>query len=127
MKKRIIIAFTVLLALSLGVAVYALNNINHSHGAKMDCCQKSDNCPMKNKQANGEKTSCCDKDDCCCKGGNCPMKAKSENASMENCPMMKKSAENKEVSAEMQNVTVVKSDGENCCNGCDCCGDKKKS
>lgn len=114
MKKRIIVALTVVIALGLAMAVYALNqNYTSTHNPT------ADSCPMKDKHASGQTTACCDNDNCCCKTGNCPMNKHSEMASMENCPMKKKD-EKQTVSAEMQNVTFV-SDDKNCCNCCDCC------
>jgi hypothetical protein len=126
MKKKIIMALTVVFALSLAITVYALNQTNvSSNRTAADCCAKKDSCPMKDKQANADKKSCCDKDDCCCKGGadSCPMKMNGEKTEgKDSCPMMKKDAEKQTTSSvDMTNVTVV-ADSENCCQtGADCC------
>jgi len=81
MKKKVITALTVVFALCLAFTVYAFNGNNTTLKTKADCCAKKDSCPMKNKQANAEKASCCDKDDCCCKGDSCPMKMNGEKMS----------------------------------------------
>lgn len=128
MKRKVIMALTVVFALSLAITVFALNQNNVSPKTSADCCAKKDSCPMKDKQAKSDKASCCDKDDCCCKGGSCPMKMSGEKTSEGKeccckdgvCPM-KKDAEKQTASVDMTNVTVV-SDGENCCQpGADCC------
>lgn len=128
MKKRILFAISTLLVLGLAIAAFALTGTKTSNKSAdccaMDCCKKSDSCPMKNKDKNAsgtEKAACCDRDDCCCKGGSCPMKNKeNKGAEHENCPM-KKDKETTSASVEMKNVVVV-SDGENCCgSGADCC------
>ena len=111
MKKKIFIALTALFALSFAITIYAFNQTSAAPRAMTtaDCCAKKDSCPMKNKQANAEKTSCCDIPDCCCKGDSCPMKMDGSNASEGkdccckggSCPM-KKSSE-KETAVVMHN------------------------
>ena len=129
MKKRIIIALTVVFALGLAMAVYALNQTHVSHKTSADCCAKKDSCPMKKGDvtATADKASCCDKDDCCCKGGSCPMKMNGEKSEGKDCCCkdgscpMKKNAEKETASVDMKNVTVA-GDGENCCgSGASCC------
>jgi len=113
MKKRILLAFSAILILGLTIAVFAYNKTNSTNQATMDCCKKSDSCPMKSKNADvadKQNVSCCDKDDCCCKGGgdSCPMK-------------QKQTAQTTDM--QIKNITVV-SDAENCCTkGADCCKD----
>jgi len=125
MKKKVIMALTVVFALSLAITVYALNqtNISSNHTAA-DCCAKKDSCPMKDKQeANADKTSCCDKDDCCKSGDSCPMKTNGEktDGKKDSCPMKKDAEKQTTSSVDLTNVTVA-SDGESCCQtGADCC------
>jgi hypothetical protein len=129
MKKKVITALTVVFALCFAITVFALNQSNVSPKSSADCCAKKDSCPMKDKQAKSDKASCCDKDDCCCKGDSCPMKMNGEKSEGKDCCCkdgscpMKKDTEKQTVSVDMKNVTVV-SDGENCCQGGDCCQDK---
>jgi hypothetical protein len=123
MKKKIIMALTVAIALSLAITVYALNQTNLSSNHAADCCAKKDSCPMKDKSDNSaDKKSCCDKDDCCKSGDSCPMKNGEKTEGKDSCPMMKKDAEKQTTSSvDMTNVTVA-SDGESCCQtGADCC------
>jgi hypothetical protein len=125
MKKRILLALSVVLVLGLVMAVYALNRTNSSNAGV------ENSCPMKGMNAQAAdhegKTSCCDKDDCCCKGDSCPMKAQGENASAnccaccgDSCPMKGMNAQ--ATGVDMKNVTVA--NGENCCNGGACCKGK---
>ena len=125
MKKKIILALSVMFILGLTVAVFALSqakNINTSAAAE--------SCAMMSQNAGGEaKTSCCDKADCCCKGDSCPMKNNGENASAnccsnccgDSCPMKNKSSE--AAGVDMKNVSVAV--GESCCSGGACCKGKK--
>ena len=126
MKKRILLALTVVFALGLVMAVYAFNRTNSSNSAV------EHSCPMKSMNAeaadNHGKTSCCDRDDCCCKGDSCPMKTQGENASAgccaccgDSCPMKNKGAQ--AAGIDMKNVTVA--NGESCCNGGACCKGKQ--
>lgn len=113
MKKRILLAITVLLVFGLAIVAFAYNKTNHtSHKASMECCCKDGVCPMKGKgAASGEQTaSCCDSPDCCCKGGACPMKNKSDAAQTSD--------------VDLKNVTIVSGE-ENCAK--ECCKNKKKS
>ena len=112
MKKRIMLAISVMLVLGLTIAVFAYNTTPSSSKTTMNCCSKDkDSCPMKNQNQSADKqnaASCCDMPDCCCKGGG------------NSCPM-KKQTETSVQTVDMQNVTVVTS-GENCCQpGADCC------
>lgn len=112
MKKKIILAISVMLVFGLAIAAFAYTKqTNNSNQAAMECCCKGkDSCPMKNKteNASAEKKDCCDSPDCCCKGGDsCPMKNKTEKSSQ---------------TVETKNVTVASSE-ENCDKPC--C--KKKS
>lgn len=102
MKKKIIIALTVVFALCLAVTVFALNKSNVSSKAAMDCCDKPDNCPMKSKSAaTVAKADCCD--------------------NMDNCPLKKQNTEHQTSEIDMKNVPVV-TDGADCCQpGADCC------
>lgn len=113
MKKRILLAFAVLLVFGLAIVAFAYNKTNHSsRKASMECCCKDGVCPMKGKTANGEQAaSCCDKDDCCCKGGG------------DSCPMKNKGETSQTSSVDLKNVTVVS--GESCQK--DCCKHKKQS
>jgi hypothetical protein len=130
MKKKVIMALTVLFALCFAITVFALNQSNISARTRVGCCAKKDSCPMKDKQAKSDKTSCCDKDSCCCKGDSCPMKMNGEKmegkdccCQGDSCPM-KKDSEKQTSSVDIKNVTVV-SDDENCCpKGGDCCKGK---
>ena len=135
MKKRILLVISVLMVLGLTIAAFAYNKTNNENGA-MDCCAKSDSCPMKNKNAqNAEaqaKDSCCDMPDCCCNGDSCPMKKQGENASAnccgDSCPMKDKTSET--ASTKMSGVTIVHGDsccqpGADCCKGGACCKGKK--
>jgi hypothetical protein len=118
MKKRILLAISVLLVLGLAIVAFAYTKTNHPREkAAMACCCKDGVCPMKDKNAGAatiadrQNASCCDSPDCCCKGGSgdsCPMKKQGEKTSQT-------------TNDEMKNVTVV-SDDENCCQtGADCC------
>jgi hypothetical protein len=111
MKKRILLAITVLLVLGLGIAAFAYTTTNHSPGKSMSCCCKDGVCPMKGQgAATGEQTaSCCDSPDCCCKGGSCPMKNKSDATG--------------QTDVDMKNVKFVSGD-ENCDKPC--CKHKKQ-
>ena len=101
MKNKIIIALTVLFALCLAATVFAFNQSNVSSKAAMDCCDKPDNCPLKNKAASTAKADCCDK--------------------MDDCPLKKQNTEKQTSEIDMKNVTVV-TDGADCCQpGADCC------
>jgi hypothetical protein len=127
MKKKVITALTVVFALCLAFTVYALNQNTVSPKTATDCCAKKDSCPMKDKQANAEKASCCDKDDCC-KGDSCPMKTNGEKTTGKDCCCkdgdscpMKKDAEKQTASIDMTNVTVASSTDDCCQPGADCC------
>ena len=116
MKKRILLAITVLMVFGLAIVAFAYNKTNHtSHKASMDCCCKDGVCPMKNKDASTadtKATSCCDMPDCCCKGGG------------ESCPMKNKGEASQKTDVDLKNVTVVTGE-ENCTK--ECCKNKKKS
>ncbi|MET0753424.1 MAG: hypothetical protein ABWZ66_08625 [Pyrinomonadaceae bacterium] len=116
MKKRILLAITVLLVFGLAVVAFAYNKSNQSsRKASMECCCKDGVCPMKNKDAGvadaKATTACCDSPDCCCKGegDSCPMKNKGETSNAS--------------SVDLKNVTFVS--GESCKK--DCCKHKKQS
>jgi hypothetical protein len=115
MKKKILMAISVLLVLGLGIAAFAFKTTNNSsHHAAMECCCKNGSCPMKDKSTatTGEQTtSCCDNPDCCCKGG-------------DSCPMKNKSDAAQKTDVDMKNVSVVTSE-----ESCDkpCCKHKKQS
>ena len=124
MKKKFLIALTAFFVLGLAMAVYAFNQTNTLAKESASCCAKSDNCPLKNKNAaqttaeNQSADSCCDKADCCCKNGSCPMKSSSENGSSSccdnccggSCPM-----KNKDAQMTMTKISDVKvADGESC-------------
>ncbi|HEY8561224.1 MAG TPA: hypothetical protein VIL74_12685 [Pyrinomonadaceae bacterium] len=130
MKRKIMIALTVVFALSLALTVYALNktNVSPKRAAGTDCCAKKDSCPMKSGAGNAEKASCCDKDDCCCKGDSCPMKMNGEKTEGkdccgkggDSCPMKNPDEKQTTAGLDMTNVTVAS--GESCCQpGADCC------
>ena len=125
MKKRIILAISMMFILGLTVAAFALSQSTKVNNTA------ADSCAMKMQTADGAqaKTSCCDKDDCCCKGDSCPMKNKGENASAsccsccgDSCPMKSETTSDAS-SVDLQNVTVAT--GESCCNGGACCKGKK--
>jgi hypothetical protein len=114
MKKRIILAISVLLVFGLAMVVFAYNKTNQSHHAAMTCCCKDGSCPMKSGDtaATGEqKTACCDMPDCCCKGG-------------ESCPMKKQGETSQTESVDTKNATVV-SGSEHC--DMACCKHKTQS
>jgi len=122
MKKKILIALTAVFVLGLAMAAYAFNQTNNPNKtASASCCNKSDACPLKNKNAqtveNHLKASCCDNADCCCKGDSCPMKAQGENSSAccgdccgGSCPM--KNQEAQKTTAQTNDAVVAGS--ENC-------------
>ena len=114
MKKRILLAISVLLVLGLGIVAFAFTTTNNSAKTSMSCCCKDGVCPMKAKgAATGEKTaSCCDMPDCCCKGGG------------DSCPIKMKGETSKTSDADMKNVTIAS--GEESC-AKECCKNKKKS
>ncbi len=125
MKKKIILALSVMFILGLTVAVFALSQAKNINIAS------AESTATKSENASGEaKTSCCDKADCCCKGDACPMKKQGENASAnccsnccgDSCPMKNKSSE-AAAGVDMKNVTVAV--GESCCSGGACCKGKK--
>ena len=126
MKRKVITALTVIMALCLAITVFALNKTNVAPKTVADCCAKKDSCPMKKGDAKAEKASCCDKDDCC-KGDSCPMKMDGEKSEGKDCcckggscPMKKSEDKQTTASVDMTNVTVVS--GESCCQpGADCC------
>jgi len=104
MKKKVLIAVTIVFALAM--AVYALNQTHSFHIGNADCCKKSDACPMKEKPAassespttvaktDSDKPSCCD---------DCPMKDKmadSDKMSRDNCPMKGKMADTDKTSRD---------------------------
>lgn len=101
MKKKFLIALSAVFVLGLAMAVYAFNQTtNNSAKTSASCCAKSDDCPLKNKNAataeNQSTDSCCDTDDCCCKNGSCPMKSSGETgatACCDSCPMKNKEAQ----------------------------------
>ena len=111
MKKRIILAISVLLVFGLAIVVFAYNKTNNSHHAEMSCCCKDGSCPMKSGDAAaaGEHKACCDMPDCCCKGG-------------ESCPMKKQAETSQTESVDTKNATVVS--GEHC--EMACCKHKKQ-
>lgn len=123
MKRKIFIALTAIFVLGLAMAVYAFNQTNTLAKAAASCCAKSDNCPLKNKNAaqtaeNRSADSCCDKADCCCKNGSCPMKSSGEKGSASccdnccggSCPMKNKDAQ----MTTMQVSDVNVEGGESC-------------
>lgn len=82
MKKRILLAISVLLVFGLAIAAYAYT-ANTPEKDGMSCCCKSgaESCPMmKDKTTGKDAASCCEKEDCCCKSGadSCPMKGKKD-------------------------------------------------
>ncbi len=127
MKKRIILAISMMFILGLTIAAFALSQSNGVNKRSADSCAMK---TMNAQNADGQsKASCCDKDDCCCKGDSCPMKGQGENASAsccsccgDSCPMKSKTAETSSV--DLKNVTVAT--GESCCNGGACCSKNKK-
>ncbi len=75
MRKKIFLAVSMMMVLSIAALAFAYNQSTTASNVKMDCCKKSDSCPMKNKSAEGKTESCCDDANCCCKtGDSCPMK-----------------------------------------------------
>ncbi|MBC7900289.1 MAG: hypothetical protein H7070_09575 [Saprospiraceae bacterium] len=75
MKKKILLALSILMVFGLAVVAFAYNQSTVATQAKTDCCKGSDSCPMKNKAASGQTEACCDDPNCCCKSGeSCPMK-----------------------------------------------------
>jgi hypothetical protein len=116
MKKKIFAALTVMFALSLALTVYAINQSSPvAVKSAADNCAQKDSCPMKNKQAQSETATCCDRADCCCKNADsCPMRMNGEKTSEgkkncckgDVCPM-KKDAQKQTASAVSENETVA--------------------
>ncbi|MGI8467629.1 MAG: hypothetical protein ACR2N3_04175 [Pyrinomonadaceae bacterium] len=74
MKRKVLLAISMLLILGLSIAVFAYTKTNDINAKATACCCKDGSCPMKNKAAKMDG-ACCDMPDCCCKDGNlCPMK-----------------------------------------------------
>lgn len=81
MKKRILLAISTLLILGMTIAVFAFSNQTETRRPAMDCCAKTDACPLKDKDQTtagvdlknvvvvsaGE--DCCTAGADCCKGG----------------------------------------------------------
>ncbi len=108
MKKRILLAISLLLVFGLTITAFAYNQASKTNQTAMSCCAKSDDCPLKNK--NADSTA---KEDCCMKDDSCPMKDKQAQTS----------------SIDMKNVVVVSGEsccqpGADCCNGGSCCKGK---
>lgn len=133
MKKRILLAITVLMVFGLAIAALAYTQANVAKKAAVSCCCCSgDSCPMKNKDGSADaKVSCCDKDNCCCKGDSCPMKNKdaagSEKASCcccsgDSCPLKKDGEVTHETMTDVKHEAAI-GDSKTCC--CSCCKDKK--
>ena len=84
MKKRILLAVSILLVFGLAIAAFAYQQSTSTVTKAACCCCSGDSCPMKKKDSArvGETASCCDKDNCCCKNGgeSCPMKGKDHTA-----------------------------------------------
>lgn len=109
MKKKFLAVFSIVFVMAFTVAVFAFNQ-SSTKTTTSTSCPMSDNCPLKNKNAQtaSVKTndSCCDNPDCCCKTGACPMKAKGEKGTDDccddccggSCPMQKKEAQMTKVS-----------------------------
>jgi hypothetical protein len=116
MKKKLIMALTVVFAMCLAITVFAFNQTSLSSKHAADCCPaKKDSCPMKDKQAAADKASCCDQDD------KCPMKTTGEKTDgKDSCPM-NAVPQTAAATIDMTNVKVVSSE-ESCCKpGADCC------
>ncbi len=78
MKKKILLAFSTMFILTLGIVAFAVNQSNNTTKAAADSCVMKG---ISAQAADGQtKTSCCDKDDCCCKNGSCPIKNKDAQA-----------------------------------------------
>ena len=117
MKKKFIVAISIMAVFALSIAAFAYTR-SSTVVATGDSCCTGDSCPMKKKKAEGAKhESCCDKCDCCkdgkCEGDSCPMK-KHAGMKHESTSMHDESHKN-----------VVMVSGESCC-GCACCGGEKK-
>ena len=113
MKKKFLTMFSIVFVMAFAVAVYAFNQTGSLVTATSMSGVKSDNCPLKGKNAQtaGLQTdgSCCDNADCCCKGGSCPMKKSSENAADccgnccgGSCPMKEKQTTTTAVQTEKE-------------------------
>ena len=129
MKKKILLALTAIMALSIGVAAFAYTNASNTKIAAASCCPKGDSdscpmkmnsdtktamnhdsCPMKMKDSSGTATaSCCDNCDSC-KGDSCPMKKKNASATNIHGTLTPAS---------------TKADGKSC--DCSCCNHDKKT
>lgn len=107
MKKKFLTVFSIVFVLALAAAVYAFNQSTVFGETIVATGAKTDNCPLKNKNAqtvaaeNHSSHSCCDNANCCCKSGACPMKSSSEKGSADccgnccggSCPMKNEQAE----------------------------------
>lgn len=117
MKKRILIALSVMLVMALAAVVFAYNNTTGDQTASVSHCEM-----MKKHHASmtadaDRKDSCCDNCEHC-KDGNCPLSGDcdKDNCPMnkDNCPMKNKDAQTSAGTVDMKNVPVT-GDGEHSC------------
>ena len=114
MKKKIIIALSVMLMFGLVAVVYAYNRTETT-------AKSAHSCPMKKSEtaATDKKDSCCGMDDCC-KDGNCKMGGACC-GDHESCPMKNKPT-SEDQSVDYSKITVSDESGEDCCgSGASCC------
>ena len=114
MKKKIIIALSVMLVFGLVAVVYAYNRTETT-------TKSAHSCPMKSETASlqTEKDSCCGMADCC-KDGKCKMDGACC-GDHESCPMKNKQT-SKDQSVDYSKITVSDNSGEDCCgSGASCC------
>lgn len=121
MKKRILIALSAMFVFGLFGAVFALS------GANATTEKTAVSCPMHKQNAetasgDNHKDSCCGMANCC-QDGKCSM-GDSCCQDKDSCPMKKRQENQSDQTMDLSKVTVVTSDGADCCKGGACCHKK---
>ncbi len=120
MRKRILIALSVMFVFGLFASAFALSRTNATGDKTAASC-----CPMhKQNSASTASTekgdSCCGMADCC-KDGKCSMGGDCCK-DKDSCPMKKNEEKQSAQTMDMSKVVVVTSGGDDCCKpGADCC------
>ena len=104
MKKKFLLAISLMLVFGLAAVTFAISSSNvNTNAAASCCCCNGDSCPLKSKDAGkteGEqKAVCCDKE----------TSAQKDGETAQTAPM------------DMTNVTVITAKGSCCHAGADCC------